>query len=105
MTFLCTHRTVDGLFVYVGERPTPGVTVGSDFILLGLLSGSVYLEFNNIGGLHSLSTISSSSQVYNDGQLHQLNFTFNRGQFILTVDGVDNSPPASKIGLTEKDMM
>lgn len=74
--------------------------MGSDFILLGLLNGSVYLEFNNIGGLHSLSTIASSSQPYNDGELHQLNFTFNCGQFMLLVDSVDNSPPSSKICLT-----
>ena len=96
--FLCTYRAMNGLFTYVGERPTPGVTVGSDFILLGLLNGSVYLEFNNIGGLHSLSTISSSSRLYNNGEVHQLNFTFNRGQFMLIVDNTDNiSPPSSKL--------
>lgn len=88
---------MNGLFTYIGERPTPGVPVGSDFILLGLLNGSTYLEFNNIGGLHSLSTISSSSRLYNDGELHRLNFTFNRGQFVLTVDNTDESPPSSMI--------
>ena len=88
---------MNGLFAYIGGRPTsPGVTVDGDFILLGLLNGSVYVEFNNIGGLHSLSTIFLSSQPFNDGELHQLNFTFNRGQFVLTVDNI-NSPPPSKI--------
>ena len=35
---------------YIGEHPIAGVPVlvGSDFILLGLLNGSVYLEFNII---------------------------------------------------------
>lgn len=89
---------MNGLFTYVGERPaSPGVTVNGDFILLGLLNGRVYLEFNNIGGLHSLSVVHSSSQLYNDGELHRLNFTFNRGQFMLTLDGIDDNPPPSKI--------
>jgi hypothetical protein len=89
---------MNGLFTYVGERPSSsGVTVNGDFILLGLLNGRVYLEFNNIGGLHALSVIHSSSQLYNDAEMHQLNFTFNRGRFMLTVDGTDESPPPSKI--------
>ena len=93
------HRARNGLFTYIGEHSThaTGVPVGSDFILLGLLNGSVYLEFNNIGGLHSLSTITSSSHIYNDGELHELNFTFYRGQFTLLVDSADSSPPTSKI--------
>ena len=91
-------RAVNGLFTYVGERPaSPGVTVNGDFILLGLLNGRVYLEFNNIGGLHSLSVVHSSSQLYNDGELHRLNFTFNGGRFMLTLDGTEDSPPPSKI--------
>lgn len=95
---------MNGLFTYIGERPTPGVPAGSDFILLGLLNGNVYLEFNNIGGLHSLSIISTSSQLYNDGELHRLNFTFNREQFMLTVDNTDHSPPQSKTFLLQKIM-
>ena len=89
---------MNGLFTYIGEHPgSSGVNVNGDFILLGLLNGSVYLEFNNIGGLHSLSVVHSSSQLYNNGELHRLNFTFNRGRFRLTLDGTDDSPPPSKI--------
>ena len=71
--------------------------MNGDFVLLGLLNGSVYLEFNNNGGLHSLSVVHSSSQLYNDGELHRLNFTFNGRQFMLTLDGTNDSPPPSKI--------
>ena len=91
-------RAMNGLFTYVGEHPgSSGVNVNGDFILLGLLNGSVYLEFNNIGGLHSVSVINSSSQLYNDGELHRLNFTFNGGRFMFTVDGTNYSPQPSKI--------
>ena len=53
-------RARDGLLAYMGERPASGAN--SDFILLGLLNGSIYLD---IGGHHSTSVISSSSQLYN----------------------------------------
>ena len=61
----------------------------SDFVLIGLLNGHVYTEFNNIGSLRFQSINGTSQQLYNDGEIHQLNFTFNTGQLELLVD---NSP-------------
>ena len=67
------------------------MNVGSDFILVGLLDGQVYLEFNNIGGLGFQSVTARSQLLYNDGEVHQLNFTFNAGQFQLLLDNANVS--------------
>lgn len=77
--------------MFIGERPTPGINVGSDFVLLGLLNGRLYVEFNNIGGIHSQSAIATSEQLYNDTQIHHVNFTFDTGMFRLLIDNVDVS--------------
>lgn len=82
-------RATNGLFVFVGEHPTPGINVGSDFVLLGLLNGRLYVEFNNIGGIHSQSVTAMSEQLYNDTQIHHVNFTFDTGTFRLLVDNVE----------------
>ena len=84
-----TFRATNGLFAFVGERPTPGVNVGSDFVLLGLLNGQLYVEFNNIGGIHSQSVIATSEQLYNDTQIHHVNFTFDTGMVRLLVDNAE----------------
>ena len=63
--------------------------VGSDFIVIGLLDGQLYLEFNNLGGLNSNSVTARSQQLYNNAEVHRLNFTFNAGEFQLQVDGTD----------------
>ena len=83
----------------IRDRENTVLGLGSDFILLGLLDGRIYLEFNNIGGLHSLSTTVSSSRRYNDGEAHQLSFTFNRGQFQLLLDSTDNIQVESKVSM------
>ena len=81
-----TFRATNGLFAFIGERLTPGINVGSDFVLLGLLNGQLYVEFNNIGGIHPQSVIATSEQLYNDTQIHHVNFTFDTGTFRLLVD-------------------
>ena len=87
---LCViSRAANGLFVFVGERLMSGVNVGSDFIVLGLLDGQVYLEFNNNGGFHFQSITARSQLLYNDAQLHSVNFTFSNGEFQLMLDNVD----------------
>ena len=88
---LYIFRATTGLLVFIGERPTPGINVGSDFVLLGLLNGRLYVEFNNNGGLHSLSATATSEQLYNDTQIHHVNFTFETGMFRLSVDSVEIS--------------
>ena len=69
------------------------MNVGSDFVIVGLLDGQLYLEFNNLGGLatETTSVMGRSQQLYNDAEIHRLNFTFNAGEFELQVDGTDIS--------------
>ena len=58
------------------------------YAVFGLLNGQVFMSFNDLGGLPERTINGTSQQLYNDGEIHRVNFTFDSGELGILVDNV-----------------
>ena len=58
-----------------------------DYIILSLRDGRVVVMFNNNFGFEGSTLEGSTERLYNDGQIHRVQLTFQNSRVDLTVDG------------------
>ena len=63
----------------------------SDFILLAMEGGHVALTFNNFAMLDSATLKLTSSNMYNDTEIHRVYVLFEGAALTLSVNSADNS--------------
>ena len=80
------HRATNGLLAFLGDRPLSGIF--DSYAVIGLLNGRVFMSFNDFSGLPQQTIDGTSQELYNDGEIHRVNFTFDSGELGILVDNI-----------------